>query len=150
MFSKMSRLLHCPSSPSLAWSRFQSVVADSSDVIRKRLGKPNVQLFSSSPSSRTKEPSLPFDEETDVLTIGSGAGALTTSLRLSALGQRSIVAEKEDIIGGSSALSGGGLWVPCNSVSRDAGAKDSEQLTLKYFEQADQPTRSHVLVLSRS
>lgn len=48
----------------------------------------------------TPKPRPPiFDEETDVLIVGSGAGALTASLRATALGLRNIVIEKEETIG---------------------------------------------------
>ncbi|GFF62217.1 3-oxosteroid 1-dehydrogenase [Aspergillus udagawae] len=82
----------------------------------------------------TSEPHV--DEVTDVLIIGSGAGALTASLRATKLGLRNIVVEKEEIIGGASAISGGGLWIPCNPVSRAAGIHDSEEKAMLYFEQA--------------
>ncbi|KAF5011954.1 hypothetical protein FDECE_1960 [Fusarium decemcellulare] len=84
----------------------------------------------------TTEPKTRYDEETDVLIIGSGAGALTANLRAMTLGLRSIVVEKQHTIGGASAISGGGLWIPCNPVSKAAGIQDSEQLALAYFEQA--------------
>ncbi|KAM0256204.1 hypothetical protein ACHAPA_012251 [Fusarium lateritium] len=77
-----------------------------------------------------------FNEETDVLIVGSGAGALTASLRATKLGLRSIVLEKQETIGGASAISGGGLWIPCSLVSKEAGIQDSEQKALAYFEQA--------------
>ncbi|KAL3487040.1 FAD binding domain-containing protein [Aspergillus germanicus] len=66
-----------------------------------------------------------FDEETDVLIIGSGAGALTASLRSLKLGLRTIAVEKEKTI-----------WIPCNAVSRKAGIQDSKERALKYFEHA--------------
>ncbi|KZZ94254.1 3-oxosteroid 1-dehydrogenase [Moelleriella libera RCEF 2490] len=75
-------------------------------------------------------------EETDLLIIGSGAGAMTAALRARSHGLRVIIAEKEKEVGGTSAISGGGLWIPCNPVSQAAGVKDSEEAALKYFEQA--------------
>ncbi|CAI6099148.1 unnamed protein product [Clonostachys chloroleuca] len=77
-----------------------------------------------------------FDQETDVLIIGSGAGALTASLRATSLGLRNIVIEKQDTIGGASAISGGGIWIPCNGVSKAAGIQDSEDMAMSYFEEA--------------
>ncbi|KAI9373251.1 FAD binding domain-containing protein [Aspergillus egyptiacus] len=83
----------------------------------------------------TKAPGR-FDEETDVLIVGSGAGALTASLRATQLGLRSVIIEKEATLGGASAISGGGMWIPCNPVAQAAGIKDSEEAALRYFELA--------------
>ncbi|BCS26756.1 3-ketosteroid 1-dehydrogenase helE [Aspergillus puulaauensis] len=94
-----------------------------------------VRPLSTTPQ-RTGDTSRNFDEETDVLIIGSGAGALTASLRARKLGLRTVIIEKESTIGGASAVSGGGLWIPCNPVSAAAGIKDSKQAALRYFEQA--------------
>ncbi|KAM5349911.1 hypothetical protein ACJ41O_006416 [Fusarium nematophilum] len=94
------------------------------------------RLSSTAALSGSNARTITSDEETDVLIVGSGAGALTTSLRATKLGLRSIVIEKEPTIGGASVISGGGLWIPCNPVSKAAGIKDSEQGALKYFEQA--------------
>ncbi|CAH0035786.1 unnamed protein product, partial [Clonostachys rhizophaga] len=47
-----------------------------------------------------------------------------------------MVVEKEATVGGASVISGGGLWIPCNSVSKAHGIKDTEQGALKYFEKA--------------
>lgn len=89
-----------------------------------------------STSTRRGHPVTKFDEETDVLIIGSGAGALTASLTATRLGLRTVIIEKESTIGGASAVSGGGLWIPCNPVSAAAGIKDSKQAAQKYFDQA--------------
>lgn len=88
------------------------------------------------PLSTTRTTSTKYDEQTDVLIIGSGASALTASLRATKLGLRTVIVEKESTIGGASAVSGGGLWIPCNPVAAAAGIKDSKQAALKYFEQA--------------
>lgn len=77
-----------------------------------------------------------FNEETDVLIIGSGAGALTASLRSTELGLRTTIVEKQTTLGGASVISGGGLWIPCNPVAAAHGIRDSEAGALKYFDQA--------------
>ncbi|MDW8063314.1 MAG: FAD-binding protein [Candidatus Caldarchaeum sp.] len=61
----------------------------------------------------------------DVLVVGSGAGALTGALTARHAGLEVLVAEKTELVGGSSAMSGGGLWIPNNPVSAAAGVKDS-------------------------
>ncbi|KAF3897566.1 Extracellular 3-ketosteroid 1-dehydrogenase [Trichophyton interdigitale] len=75
-----------------------------------------------------------FDEETDVLVIGSGAGGLTAALRAQSHGLRALVVEKDEAIGGSSAYSGGAMWIPNTHLSQAAGVKDSKEDALKYLE----------------
>lgn len=55
------------------------------------------------------------DRNCAVLIIGSGAGALLAANRAHDLGLNVIVIEKSDRYGGTSALSGGGIWIPNNS-----------------------------------
>ena len=50
--------------------------------------------------------------ECDVLVIGSGAGGLSTAITARTAGLDVIVAEKEEMFGGTTAFSGGVLWVP--------------------------------------
>ena len=68
--------------------------------------------------------------ECDVLVIGSGAGGMLAANRAHDLGLRAVVIEGSDRYGGTSALSGGGIWIPCN---RDIGSKDSRENTLTYL-----------------
>ncbi|KAF7540509.1 hypothetical protein G7054_g1359 [Neopestalotiopsis clavispora] len=75
-------------------------------------------------------------EDTDVLIVGSGAGALTAALRARTHGLRVTIIEKCATLGGASVISGGGLWIPDNPVARAAGIKDSKEAALKYFELA--------------
>jgi 3-oxosteroid 1-dehydrogenase len=53
-----------------------------------------------------------FDTEVDVLVIGSGGGGMTAALAAEASGLDTLVVEKAAQFGGSTALSGGGIWVP--------------------------------------
>ncbi len=61
----------------------------------------------------------------DVLVAGSGAGALTGALAAAKAGLRTVVAEKTEWFGGTTAYSGGGIWVPANPVLLRAGVRDS-------------------------
>jgi glycine/D-amino acid oxidase-like deaminating enzyme len=56
----------------------------------------------------------PRSEECDVLVIGSGAAGLSTAVRAAFGGLTVIVVEKDAFIGGTSAVSGGWLWLPGN------------------------------------
>ncbi len=60
----------------------------------------------------------------DVLVAGSGAGGLSAAVTAGKAGLNVLVVEKAATFGGTSARSGGVLWVPCNPVSQRAGAAD--------------------------
>jgi hypothetical protein len=62
-----------------------------------------------------------FDTTVDVLVIGSGGGGLTAALTTEASGLKTLVVEKSGQFGGSTALSGGGIWVPGAPAQRRAG-----------------------------
>lgn len=69
---------------------------------------------------------IKWDHSVDVLVVGSGNGALTAALSCYEMGvQDVLVVEKSAQIGGTSATSGGGVWIPCNRYAKAAGAKDS-------------------------
>ncbi|WP_156765500.1 FAD-binding protein, partial [Mycobacterium sp. 1245499.0] len=53
-----------------------------------------------------------FDHVVDVLIVGSGGGGMTAALTAQAAGLDALVIEKSSHFGGSTALSGGGIWVP--------------------------------------
>lgn len=72
----------------------------------------------------------------DVLVIGSGSGALSAALRALKGGLDVIVAEKTGKLGGTSAMSGAGVWIPANHIARDAGVEDSEAEALDYIRAA--------------
>lgn len=57
----------------------------------------------------------------DVLVIGSGGGGMTAALAADARGLDTLVVEKSAYFGGSTALSGGGIWVPGAPAQRREG-----------------------------
>jgi len=74
-----------------------------------------------------------WDEQFDVLVVGSGAGALTAACRAHDLGYKVLILEKTARYGGTSASSGGGLWIPNNHLMQDAGIEDNEEDALRYI-----------------
>jgi len=68
-----------------------------------------------------------FDACVDVLVIGSGGGGMTAALAAHAAGLDTLVVEKGSHYGGSTALSGGGIWVPgAPAQKRDGYAPDPD------------------------
>ncbi len=76
-----------------------------------------------------------WDYETDFVCVGSGCGGLTAALVATLNGLSSLVIEKTEYYGGSTALSGGGVWVPANYLMAEAGIEDSISNALTYMEQ---------------
>ena len=70
---------------------------------------------------------------TDVLVVGSGAGALTAAITAAELGLEVLVIEKGHLWGGTSATSGGTLWIPCTRHMAQAGAEDSPEEAFEYL-----------------
>ncbi|MGV0606436.1 FAD-binding protein [Mycolicibacterium sp. XJ1904] len=62
-----------------------------------------------------------FDHTVDVLVVGSGGGGMTAALAADAFGLDTLLVEKSAHFGGSTALSGGGIWVPGAPSQRKAG-----------------------------
>ena len=77
--------------------------------------------------------SLAFDRTTDVLVVGTGAGAMTAALRASHAGAAVLMIEKAAVYGGTSATSGGGLWIPDNHLMPEVGIPDSESDAIGYL-----------------
>ena len=61
----------------------------------------------------------------DVLVVGSGAGGLSTAITAKKNGLDVLVVEKEPVFGGTTAFSGGVLWIPLSPHAKKAGHADS-------------------------
>ena len=77
---------------------------------------------------------MDFDYVTDVVVVGSGSAALTTALAAKESGLEAIVLESTELVGGSSAMSGGGAWIPNNPLMHEAGVPDSYEDARKYLD----------------
>src|SRR5258707_638632 len=75
----------------------------------------------------------PEEPEFDVVVAGSGAAGMTAAVTVARHGLSVVVIEKTSYFGGSTARSGGGVWVPGNSVLRRAGVKDTPDLASTYL-----------------
>ncbi|MGH8382859.1 FAD-binding protein [Pseudomonas sp.] len=76
---------------------------------------------------------IKWDECCDVLVIGSGAGGMTAALRAHDLGLGALVIEKSSEYGGTSAVSGGGIWIPDNHRISALGGQDSAEEAIAYL-----------------
>jgi succinate dehydrogenase/fumarate reductase flavoprotein subunit len=61
----------------------------------------------------------------DVVVVGSGLAGLAAALAAADHGLETVLLEKGELLGGKTAWSNGGLWIPCNDLARDAGIADS-------------------------
>jgi 3-oxosteroid 1-dehydrogenase len=66
-----------------------------------------------------------FDETFDFVVVGSGGGSMCAALVARAAGKSAVVLEKTDQIGGTTARSGGVMWIPNNPYMAKAGVNDS-------------------------
>jgi 3-oxosteroid 1-dehydrogenase len=74
-----------------------------------------------------------WDRETDIVVVGSGAAALSCALTAAVGGARVIVLEKATVLGGTTAMSGAGIWIPANHHMLEAGMDDSPEEALTYL-----------------
>jgi succinate dehydrogenase/fumarate reductase flavoprotein subunit len=69
----------------------------------------------------------------DLLVVGSGAGALSAAVTAAHLGLKVIVVEKDPQYGGTTAWSGGWMWVPRNPLAVEAGLLERIEKPLSYL-----------------
>ncbi|QNG20639.1 3-ketosteroid-delta-1-dehydrogenase [Rhodococcus triatomae] len=60
----------------------------------------------------------------DLLVVGAGTG-MAAALTAHEMGLTTLIVEKTEYVGGSTARSGGAFWMPANSIMQDAGAADT-------------------------
>jgi 3-oxosteroid 1-dehydrogenase len=76
-----------------------------------------------------------WDLEADVVVLGSGAAALVAALAAHDFGAGEVVIlEKSGMVGGTSAMSGGMLWIPGNHHAVEAGVQDSMDDVVAYLD----------------
>ena len=74
-----------------------------------------------------------WDQEFDVVVIGSGGAGLTAAMVAHDAGASVAIVEKAKVIGGTTAVSGGVVWVPNNHHMPEVGIDDSREDALKYM-----------------
>ncbi len=84
-------------------------------------------------TDRDARPTVAWDEEFDWIVVGSGGGGMTSALTAHHHGLRSLIIEKSAYVGGSTARSGGCVWIPNNYLALEGGLPDSEDLARTYM-----------------
>jgi succinate dehydrogenase/fumarate reductase flavoprotein subunit len=74
-----------------------------------------------------------FDASFDVVVLGTGVAALTAAIRAHDGGANVAVFEKADTVGGTSAWSGGMVWIPMNPHMAELGLQDSRDEVMAYL-----------------
>ena len=74
-----------------------------------------------------------FDQETDVVVMGTGAGGLLAALTAHRAGKRVVLLEKMSSVGGTTAVSGGVIWIPNNPQMNAAGLTDDRDVVIDYI-----------------
>jgi 3-oxosteroid 1-dehydrogenase len=69
----------------------------------------------------------------DVVVVGSGGAGMVAALTAARKGLSTVVVEKAPHYGGSTARSGGGVWIPNNEILRRDGVQDSAEAASTYL-----------------
>jgi succinate dehydrogenase/fumarate reductase flavoprotein subunit len=78
---------------------------------------------------------LKWDLEMDVVVLGSGGAAMTAAIAAHHFGANDVVIlEKSGMVGGTTAMSGGMLWIPKNHHQTEAGIDDSDEDIVAYLD----------------
>ncbi|WP_395396477.1 FAD-dependent oxidoreductase (plasmid) [Novosphingobium sp. BL-8A] len=75
-----------------------------------------------------------FDEHFDWVVVGSGAGAFSSALVMRDSGKSVVILEKTDVFGGTTAKSGGVMWIPANRFMLADGDEDSIEAATTYLD----------------
>lgn len=83
-----------------------------------------------------------WDKVVDVVVVGSGAGGLTAATVAANARADVLVIEKSGEYGGTSAMSGGGIWIPNSHLAVAAGLQDNEDDAYTYVRGLSAPNVS--------
>lgn len=75
-----------------------------------------------------------FDEQFDFVVVGSGGGSMCAALVIRTAGKSVLVLEKADLIGGTTSISGGVMWIPNNRFMKRDGIEDSLEQATAYLD----------------
>jgi 3-oxosteroid 1-dehydrogenase len=75
-----------------------------------------------------------FDETFDWVVVGSGGASMCSALRMREAGKSVLILEKTEYVGGTTARSGGVMWIPNNPFMKQDGVDDSYEQALLYLD----------------
>ena len=75
-----------------------------------------------------------FDETFDWVVVGSGAGSMSSALVMRKAGKSVVILEKTKFVGGTTAKSGGVMWIPNNRFIRAAEPDESAEKAIAYLD----------------
>lgn len=92
-----------------------------------------------------------FDETFDWVVVGSGGASMCSALRMREAGKSVLIVEKTEYVGGTTARSGGVMWIPNNPFMQRDGVDDSFEQALLYLDTliGDDPTAKGATRLRR-
>lgn len=76
-----------------------------------------------------------WEDEFDLVIVGSGGGGMAAALTAHDVGLSCVIVEKAKLYGGTTGISGGGIWVPNNPTLRRAGHDDSRESIRTYLDE---------------
>ncbi|MCU1458768.1 MAG: hypothetical protein JWL73_2860 [Actinomycetia bacterium] len=80
-----------------------------------------------------------WDDVADVVVIGTGVAGMAAGLASASRGCSVIFVERAPFVGGTTAKSGGSMWIPNNRLMRDAGLVDERSQALEYLAKVAYP-----------
>ena len=75
-----------------------------------------------------------FDEMFDFVVVGSGGGSMCAGLVMRSAGKSVLILEKTNLVGGTTARSGGVMWIPNNPFMTRDGIEDSYEKAAAYLD----------------
>lgn len=77
--------------------------------------------------------------EYDVVVIGAGGAGMSAAITAAKHGCKVLLTEKSPYFGGTTAWSGGGVWIPCNRMMQEVGLSDTREAAEEYIRAAVGP-----------
>ncbi len=75
-----------------------------------------------------------MNETFDFVVVGSGGGSMCAALVMRAAGKSVLILEKAELVGGTTAIAGGVMWIPNNRFMKSEGVADSRDLAIAYLD----------------
>jgi len=74
-----------------------------------------------------------WDAQADLVSLGASCGGLMGAIRGHDFGMKTMLLEVGNVIGGGTAVSNGGMWIPLTSMQKEAGYPDSKEIVIDYI-----------------